>query len=277
MYPILFSFGPVTLYYLSLLVLVSLITFSFLFWRSLKDQGIDDDRIFTTTFYAIFSGFIFSRIVYVIFHWSSFSATPLTVFVPWVAPGFSFYGLVTGMSLVFAVSVKTMKLPARHLFDAVIFATPFAHAFGALGALLDGSLVGRITDVPWAVVYLGYEKGRHPSGLYLLAVDILAAFCYLLVRRLGRARPRQSPLLPAITALLILSGGYFLVEFSAEQELYWAQLTVNQWLLLAIFSEATGALFITGGGKDAVFKFSQRFRSVSARVLVRLYATFRRS
>ncbi len=50
--------------------------------------------------------------------------------------------------------------------------TPLGLLFGRLGNFINGELFGRVTDVPWAMIFpLGGPVPRHPSQLYEAALE----------------------------------------------------------------------------------------------------------
>ena len=85
-------------------LVLSWCVFSFLFWRALRSDGIDEDKIFDLTFYSTIVAFVFSRIFFVALNWDLFADTGLRIFAIWVQPGLSLYGAFyrwTSVTLVF--------------------------------------------------------------------------------------------------------------------------------------------------------------------------------
>ena len=60
-----------------------------------------------------------------------------------------------------------MKLSVIELFDTLLPIAPIGLFFGRLANFINGELAGRITDVPWAVIFSRLDAmPRHPSPLY---------------------------------------------------------------------------------------------------------------
>ena len=77
------------------------------------------------------------------------------------------------------------------LTDALAVATPIGLFLGRLANFINAELWGRVTDVPWGVVFpTAGPEPRHPSQLYEAALEGLAP-----VR--GDALVRAPPLRPA--------------------------------------------------------------------------------
>ena len=124
MYPILISIGAIHMYAISIALVLAWLVFSFLFWRHLRSNGIDEDKIFDITFWATLYGGIVSRVVYVALHWEIFSDTWLRIIAIWVAPGFSVYGAIVGVLVALLFLSKREKVRLGHLLDAFAYSFP---------------------------------------------------------------------------------------------------------------------------------------------------------
>jgi phosphatidylglycerol:prolipoprotein diacylglycerol transferase len=104
----------------------------------------------------------------------------------WVG-GLATHGLLAGGFVgVFAFCV-VHRLPFRPVFDALAIPAAMIMGFGRLGNFIDGQIVGRVTDVPWAVQFPEADGFRHPVVLY----DGLKNF--LIIPVLVWVRQRGSP------------------------------------------------------------------------------------
>src|SRR5574340_1168436 len=96
MYPLLLSIGPVHIYSLSVFIITGWLVYSFLFWRALRESGIEEDKIFDLTFYSTLVGLVTARALFVFLNWNLFSETWLKIIALWVTPGLSLYGAFVG-------------------------------------------------------------------------------------------------------------------------------------------------------------------------------------
>ncbi len=83
-------------------------------------------------------------------------------------------------------------VPLLPLADLVACGVPFGLFFGRIANFINGELWGRVTDVPWAMVFpTGGPLPRHPSQLYQASLEGIALFLLLFVieRRGGRKHP----------------------------------------------------------------------------------------
>ena len=100
--------------------------------------------------------------------------------------------------------------------DIASAATPFGLFFGRIANFINSEVVGRVSDVPWAMVFPGAgDAPRHPSQLYEAALEGVVLFIILAVatyRYKALTRPGT------IFGLFLVFYGLFrsFVEFSAS-------------------------------------------------------------
>lgn len=117
------------------------------------------------------------------------------------------------------------------------FAMPVAAsvAVGRLGCFVAGCCYGRVTTLPWGVVFPEHGSlPRHPTQLYEAAFHALAAVVLGWLQRAGLFRGDLMKL------YIIAYAGYrFLTEFLREEQPLWLDLTGYQWaslLLILLFA-----------------------------------------
>jgi phosphatidylglycerol:prolipoprotein diacylglycerol transferase len=110
---------------------------------------------------------------------------------------------------------------------------PLGIAAGRMGNFINGELWGRVTDVPWGMVFRGAgEAPRHPSQLYQFALEGVLLFIVLWWYS-AKPRPRG-----AVSALFLIGYGSlrFIAEFGREPDAFLGYLalglTMGQWLCL---------------------------------------------
>jgi phosphatidylglycerol:prolipoprotein diacylglycerol transferase len=108
---------------------------------------------------------------------------------------------------------------------------PTGLAAGRLGNFINGELVGRPTDLPWAMIFPQVDRiPRHPSQLYNFALEGLALFV-LLWWFSAKPRPRG-----AVSAMFLIGYGTFrfIEEFGREPDEFLGLLALDfsmgQWL-----------------------------------------------
>lgn len=133
--------------------------------RSKLPLSRDDvaDLVFTVAMGIIVGG----RTGYILFYNLSYYLTnPLKLFAVWEG-GMSFHGGLTGGILAGLYFVRKRNLPFWALADVCFMAAPVGLGLGRIGNFINGELYGRITQLPWGVVFPGGGPfPRHPSQLY---------------------------------------------------------------------------------------------------------------
>ncbi|MEO0820523.1 MAG: prolipoprotein diacylglyceryl transferase [Pseudomonadota bacterium] len=112
---------------------------------------------------------------------------PLEIFALWQG-GMSFHGGFLGVILGVIFYARARGIPVLQVGDAVALAAPAGIFFGRIANFINGELWGRITDVPWAMVFpAAGPEPRHPSQLYEGALEglVLGLVMWWLALRRG--------------------------------------------------------------------------------------------
>lgn len=251
MHPILFSIGPIQIFSFSVFLVLSWVLFSFVFWRYLHTWGVSDESIFDLTFYQTIVALVAARAVFVATHWSLFSDSMLKIFAVWVQPGLSFYGALVGAIATVIYLGRSRGVRVGMLLDAIALLAAPVFLLGEVGSLLDGAVVGVMTEMPWSIRYAGHIGRRHPVQLYAMVILLLLWIILLILQK--KAISRKWPYgMVGIWFFLLFAPTMFLLELIKDGSVYWGSLTVNQWILLGIFAESAGALYVRGGGREAI-------------------------
>jgi phosphatidylglycerol---prolipoprotein diacylglyceryl transferase len=111
---------------------------------------------------------------------------PLEAFMLWQG-GMSFHGGLIGVLVAVLIFCRVRGIAALSAFDVLGVVVPIGLFFGRIANFINGELWGRVSDVPWAMVFPGAGPlPRHPSQLYQAALEGVALFVLLAVAvRLG--------------------------------------------------------------------------------------------
>jgi phosphatidylglycerol:prolipoprotein diacylglycerol transferase len=211
--PIAIAVGPIAIRWYALAYIVGLL----LGWRYclvLADrpphlvhrQDIDDFLVWATL--GVVLG---GRIGYVLFYNSAYYlANPIDALYIWHG-GMSFHGGAIGVTLAIWLFGRTRGIPLLAFADIICAAVPIGLFFGRIANFINGELFGRVTDVPWAVVFpAGGPLPRHPSQLYEAVCEGLLLFLLLLIAERSGARRH-----PGLLSGLFLAG-YAVARMSGE-------------------------------------------------------------
>jgi phosphatidylglycerol:prolipoprotein diacylglycerol transferase len=133
------------------------------------------------------------RIGYILFYdLGSVIENPIRAVEIWNG-GMSFHGGLLGTTLAIIVFARKNVIPLWSLFDVVAAVVPIGLFFGRIANFINGELWGRLSSMPWAVVFpTGGPFARHPSQLYEAALEglmLLALLAYFVYRRKALKTP----------------------------------------------------------------------------------------
>jgi phosphatidylglycerol:prolipoprotein diacylglycerol transferase len=167
-------------------------------------------------------------------------AHPLEIFAIWQG-GMSFHGGFLGVLAAMAFVAHRQRINWWDLMDFVAPLVPIGLAAGRLGNFINGELWGRVTDLPWGMLFRGAgDLPRHPSQLYQMALEGFALFA-LLWWFSSRRRPRAQ-----VSALFLIGYGFarFVGEFAREPDAFLGLLafglSMGQWLSLPMIVAGIG-------------------------------------
>ena len=138
-------------------------------------------------------------------------AHPLEIFQIWRG-GMAFHGGLLGTVVARWLFARARGVVAFSVMDLVAAAVPFGLFFGRLANFINAEVVGRVSNVPWAMVFPGAgPEPRHPSQLYEAALEGVALF--LLLRWLTHKKDALAT--PGLVAGAFLAG-YGVVRILCE-------------------------------------------------------------
>ena len=231
--PVALSLGPVAIRWYGLMYLAGFALFAWLGRVHARRQGgvVSANDIDDLLFYGMLGVILGGRLGYVLFYKAAYYfAHPLEILMVWHG-GMSFHGGFLGV-LIAVWMFARMRL--RNWFDVTDFLAPLIPlglAAGRLGNFINAELPGRVTDVPWAMVFPNVDlQPRHPSQLYQFALEGVTLFL-LLWWFSAKPRPRA-----AVSAAFLIGYGVFrfVAEFARQPDTFLGLLafgmSMGQWL-----------------------------------------------
>jgi phosphatidylglycerol:prolipoprotein diacylglycerol transferase len=156
--------------------------------------------------------------------------------------GMSFHGGVIGGLLGMVIWCLTHKRPLWKWVDAMAVAIPLGYTFGRIGNFLNGELYGRITTMPWGMIFPGAQRfsvsipwvkdfveqagltiaenarlinlPRHPSQLYEAFFEGIVLFVIMWFLR------KKKPFDGFMTGMFLIGYGTFrfIIEYFREPD-----------------------------------------------------------
>lgn len=241
--PVMVSLGPLQVRYYGVLFAAMLVGGYYLWrWQMLRGGHTEKqaEDFFLWGAVAVIVG---SRLGQVLFYEPGrYLAHPIEILYVWRG-GLASHGATVGLVLVLYLYARKEGLSKLEVLDRFSMSAALGALMVRIGNLMNSEIVGRVTDVPWAVrfprcVYdrglpLDRVPGRHPSQLYevFLGLFVLLSL-YLVDRKYREERPLG---LLAYLFFLLYFSGRFIVEFFKEYQTLSPEqspLTMGQWLSL---------------------------------------------
>lgn len=177
--PVAFSLGPLKVHWYGLMYLFGFVAAWLLARWRVKHYQLDwtNEQVSDLIFYAALGVILGGRIGYMVFYGTEhLLANPLSLFKLWEG-GMSFHGGLLGVAIAVALYARRIKKPFFEVTDFIAPLVPLGLAAGRAGNFINGELWGRVTDVPWAMIFPNSGGlPRHPSQLYELLLEGVLLF-----------------------------------------------------------------------------------------------------
>lgn len=231
--PVAISLGPIKIHWYGLMYLLAFAcAWGLGRYRITKGAlAITKERFEDLLFYGILGVILGGRLGYVVFYQSSFYFShPTEIFAVWDG-GMSFHGGLIGVLTAMLYFAYKEKKTFFQIADFVAPLVPLGLAFGRIGNFINGELWGRVTDVPWGMVFPHSDGAiRHPSQLYQMSLE---GFTLFIILWFFSSKPRPTG---QVSAVFLMGYGVFrfLVEYTREPDAYLGflalGLSMGQWL-----------------------------------------------
>ena len=211
--PFAIQFGAFGIRWYALAYIVGLLGGLYLLRREAKHPGapISAPQLDILLNYVIIAIILGGRIGYVTFYDPLYFLThPIEIIKIWQG-GMSFHGGLLGVTLAMLLFARRHNIPLLAVSDRVAMVVPIGLFLGRLSNFINGELMGRVSDLPWAMIFPNSDGlPRHPSQLYEAGLEGLAlgVVMWVAVRR-GALAKRGT-----MTALLLI--GYGIARFAVE-------------------------------------------------------------
>lgn len=147
-----FTIGPLTIYSYGLMLALAFLAGITVAGKRADKAGWPKGMAYDVGFYALVAAILGSRLLYVVINISEFSRNPLEI-VMIHRGGLVYFGGVICAILVTGFYLRAKGIPVLDGFDLLIPSVALGHAIGRIGCLLNGCCFGKVTDVPWAIIF----------------------------------------------------------------------------------------------------------------------------
>jgi phosphatidylglycerol:prolipoprotein diacylglycerol transferase len=182
--PIALELGPLVIRWYSLAYIAGIL----LGWRYMlrltdrTDGAISREHIDDFIVWATLGIVLGGRLGYVLFYRPDYYFANLLEIPAMWKGGMSFHGGMLGVFATILLFTRRRGIRFLCFADLVCASAPIGLFFGRIANFINGELFGRVTDVPWAMVFpRGGPVPRHPSQLYESTLEGLVLFIVIAV------------------------------------------------------------------------------------------------
>ncbi len=257
--PALLRIGGFELHYYSVFFALGLVL-AYLGARKIyKDLQIPSEKLDPLFIYAFIGILIGARLGHCLFYEPAYYLShPVEMLLPiretadgWRFTGYqglASHGGSIGLIIALWLYVRRTRLNFVDVLDFIAVVTPVAACCIRLGNLMNGEIVGKETDVPWAFYFEGYEGARHPAQLYeAIAYFVFAIINAVVYMKYFRHRLLHRGFMFGMTIFMIFLFRFF-IEFVKDVQVDFERgmtLNMGQWLSIPFI--ALGLACMIGG------------------------------
>jgi prolipoprotein diacylglyceryl transferase len=242
--PEIFSLGPVTVRWYGLLFATGFICGYYLMRWIYRRENKNVEELENLLLYVAAGTVIGARLGHCLFYDPAFYLShPWKILAIWEG-GLASHG--GGLGVLIAVYLYCRKYSVHYLWliDRIAITVVLAGSFIRLGNLFNSEILGKATDVPWAIIFQRVDSvPRHPVQLYESLSYLIIFVISLLIYKLYSDKLKNGFLL-GVTMVLIISARIVLEFFKMPQAHYTTGLDLSVGQLLSIPYLIAGFVFI---------------------------------
>lgn len=246
--PIAFHLGSIAVHWYGIMYALALLVAIYTaHWIIKKDNmDISKDTLDSYILWAEIGVILGARIGYILFydtHTYYYVTHPWQIFNPFIdgmyagISGMSYHGALLGFLISTIIWCRKNKISFWFMTDIAVLAIPVGYIFGRIGNFFNQELIGRTTDVSWAI----YVNGtlRHPSQIYEALLEGLLVFIVLYLYRNRKKFDGQL----ALMYVGLYSLTRIVAEFFREPDIQLGFLLGTNWLTMGILISLIFAIF----------------------------------
>jgi phosphatidylglycerol:prolipoprotein diacylglycerol transferase len=220
--PVIFVIGPLQVRWYGLMYVLGFLATLLLVKHQIKKFGFKElgTHFENLNLVLIISLVLGGRLGYVLFYnLPYYLHHPAEILATWQG-GMSFHGGMLGLIIGAVIFCRKKRLNFWRVIDTYTVTIPIGLGLGRIGNFINGELYGRVTDVPWGMVFPGGGPfPRHPSQLYEAFLEGFLLFTILWILK-DKQKPPASWPSGSMGAIFLVLYGFFriFVEFFREPD-----------------------------------------------------------
>ena len=238
------SFGP--RYYGLMFALGFLVSYRIL-EKMWKEEGRDLESLSSLLVHVMVGTILGARLGHCLFYDPAFYlSNPLEILKIWKGGLASHGGSLGVVFAVYLYSRKNPDQPYGWLCDRLATVLPFGSGCIRVGNFFNTEILGKPSDVPWAIVFKRHDLvPRHPAMLYE-ALTYFAVFIVVMFRYKMKGKDVRPGSQIGFILIIIFGSRFFLENYKENQVGFENAMYFNMGQLLSIPFVIAGILLFTG-------------------------------
>jgi len=221
--PAIFSIFGLEIRYYGLVYVIGFLLILFILNKQREKLKLSKDDVYDYLFYLIIFTILGARLFEILFYEPLFYfSNPLQMLMIWKG-GLSFHGALSGVVIWTYIFTRKKRLHFYDISDIIVIPVAFMLFLGRIANFINGELVGKITNLSWAVKFQGYEGFRHPTQIYESLKNLLIFFILSFLKNKNLKKG-------TLTWLFVFMYGTlrFFIEFLKEQTSFILGIPITQ-------------------------------------------------
>jgi prolipoprotein diacylglyceryl transferase len=242
-----FNLFGVTIEWYRLLMITGWFMASFILTKLWFEGGKKSPSILTIMTYSLTGGITGARLAHCLFYNTHFYLThPLEILKFWEGGLASHGGYLGVIAAIWIYAIQHEEVTWLWIVDRAAICSILCGSFIRIGNLFNSEILGRPTDLPWAIVFAKVDLiPRHPVQLYESIGYLSISLVLYGIYRYYEKKPLEGRLLGF--AFIIAFSFRFLIEFIKENQSEITQgLPLNMGQLLSIPFIFAGIFLVLG-------------------------------
>jgi len=248
----LLKIGPFTIYGYGLMIAIGIFAaYTLAEYRARRLEGVDDERVFGLTAWAVAGGLAGGKVMYYITILPQIISDPSLLYRD-LLEGFVIYGALIGGFVGIWLYCRKWKLNLLSYLDLALPSVALAQGFGRIGCLLAGCCYGMEADSAFCIIF--QESAYAPNGIPLIPTQIISsvldfAHFAVLIWFVKKWKKKEGQ----VTGLyfVLYSAGRFILEFFRGdlERGNVGELSTSQFISIFTFAAGIGLLLWLGRRK----------------------------
>ena len=237
--PEIFRIGSFAIRWYGLFFALSFIIGYYIMLKIFKKEGIPEKLLDKLTSYMVIATIVGARLGHCLFYEPAyFLSNPIEILKIWEG-GLASHGAGIGVVAALLIFSSQNKKPFLWVIDRIVIVVALAGFFIRMGNLMNSEIIGTVSDLPWAFVFIkSYDPNlaidpRHPAQIYE-ALSYLLIFIYLIREYYKKSTPPKNGFLFAMFLILVFSARFFIEFFKIPQVGFEENMILNMGQLLSI-------------------------------------------